>query len=431
MTFSFDPAPPKEAWAFWKDKVPMSMKEFNRLAEDERVKAFVVGGMARADMLTAMHESISKAIETGQPITAWKEEISSLFEQNGWKTPQPWRLDNIFRTNIQTAYGVGRYKQMMDVVEERPYWRYSAVNDRRTRLSHAALHGKVVRADDPFWDKFYPPNGFRCRCTVSCLSDGEMRRKGYKAETIEPGQPLEIKMDNNPHKGRVVPVMPDNHFQNNPGKEYWQADTGRYRADVRQMLLKEISKACPDEFCGPCEFAQTDCYKRLKRHLTQEDLEDLQTVVWAEGEKVKQGFGKWVDGVIGSTQGKGELYPVGTLPARVLNALEKQPRLALVTIDDKQLLHMARDVKKSRGAALTADEIKQIPEQLAMGRWWRDNEKQNYLMTWIRSGRDWLKIVINLDCKIGSGTTRVANHIITGGVVKSDNITESKGYEEI
>ena len=218
MTFNFEPGPPKEAYAFWKDKVPMSRKEFNQLAEDERVKAFIVGGMAKADMLTAMHRSIDKAIESGQSITAWKEEVNTLFEQNGWKTLRPWRLDNIFRTNIQTAYNVGRYKQMMDVAEDRPYWRYSAVNDRKTRLAHAALHGKVIRSDDPFWDKFYPPNGFRCRCSVSCLSDREMQRKGYEAETIELGQKLEIKLDNHPHKDRVVEVMPDNHFQNNRAK---------------------------------------------------------------------------------------------------------------------------------------------------------------------------------------------------------------------
>lgn len=431
MTFTFAPAPPKEAYQFWKDKVPMSMKEFNRLAEDERVKAFIVGGVARADMLSALYRSIDRAIATGQAREAWKEDIAALFKRNGWTALQPWRLDNIFRTNIQTAYNVGRYKQLTDVVEDRPYWRYSAVNDSRTRLAHAALHGRVVRADDPFWDKFYPPNGFRCRCTVSCLSESDMARKGYNAETITPGQPLEITMGNHPHKGRVVPVMPDDHFQTNPGKEYWQADTGRYRADVRQALLKDISRACPEDFCGACEFAETDCYKRLKRHLSQEDLEDLQTVVWAEGETVKQGFGEWVDTVLKTMKPKGEIHPVGTLPAKVLRALETQPRLALVTMDDKQLVHMARAVKTMRGAALTADEIKDLAEQLNAGRWWRDTENSNLLVTWVRSGDIWLKAVINVDYRIDNSRKRIANHVITAGVVKSEDIEDVKKYEEL
>lgn len=432
MTFSFEPGPPKEAYAFWKDKAPMSRRTFNRLAEDQRVKAFIVGGMARADMLTALHRSIDTAIAAGQSMGAWKEGIADLFEKNGWKALKPWRLDNIFRTNIQTAYNVGRYRQMMDVVEDRPYWQYSAVNDRKTRPSHRAMHGKVFRADDPVWNIWYPINGFRCRCTVSSLSQRQVDARGIKVEKdLKPGTLVEPIDPATGNKMPAIPLMPDNNFQNNPGKDYWQADLARYRADVKQLVLKDITRACPDEFCGPCEFAETDCYKRLKRHLTQEDLEDLQTVVWAEGEQVKKGFGKWAGEVLDAMTAKGELYPVGTLPARVLNALENQPRLALVTIDDKQLIHLARAAKKQRGATLTTEEIKQIPEQLQKGRWWRDKAKDNYLMTWVRSGDEWLKVVVNLDYSIGKSKKRVANHIITGGVVKEPDIVKGGMYEEI
>ncbi len=63
--------------------------------------------------------------------------------------------------------------------------------------------------------------------------------------------------------------MPDRYFDNNPAKSYWKADTGRFRADVRQLVLREFAKACPEDFSEPCEFAETDCFKRLRRHLTQ------------------------------------------------------------------------------------------------------------------------------------------------------------------
>ena len=47
-----------------------------------------------------------------------------------------------------------------------PYSRYIAIEDQKSRPSHAALNGKVFKKDDPLWDTHYPPNGFGCRCRV-------------------------------------------------------------------------------------------------------------------------------------------------------------------------------------------------------------------------------------------------------------------------
>ncbi|WP_321495622.1 phage minor head protein [uncultured Desulfobacter sp.] len=438
MAFEFNPGPPKDAYEFWQDKVPMSRKAFNAMAEDARVKAFVVSGMAKGDMLQAMYDSIGTALEAGQPIGSWKADLRTLFDDKGWKQIEGFRLDNIFRTNIQTAYMAGRYRQMTNAVKTRPFWRYSAINDRRTRLAHAALHGRVVRADDPFWDKFYPPNGFRCRCTVTSLSAREMARNGVKPETIEPGQPLEITMSNHPHKGRVVPVMPDNNFQTNPGKSYWQADTGRFRADVRQAVLKDITRACPDEFCGACEFAETDCFKRLKRHLTPADLEALQTVVWAENKQLEKDFSDWARQVVDTRKEKGEIYPVGNLPGKVLRYLAQKGHdlsLALTVIDDGTLKHLSRPDKADRQATLDIEEIATLPQRFKTARWFYDTKDPAVLLTWDRDAGVWAKVVIRVDFKINKKTK--ANVVRTGGIVPESDILkgktnqEGKRYEEI
>jgi hypothetical protein len=64
------------------------------------------------------------------------------------------------RVNQHLAYQVERYQQMTDpdVLEMSPFWQYCAVVDPVARPTHATLHWKVFRADDPIWDHWYPPN---------------------------------------------------------------------------------------------------------------------------------------------------------------------------------------------------------------------------------------------------------------------------------
>ncbi|MGN6893494.1 phage head morphogenesis protein, partial [Neisseria sp. P0015.S009] len=76
------------------------------------------------------------------------------------------------------AYSAGQYQGYMANIDSRPYWMYDAVGDHRTRPAHAAMDGLVYRYDDPFWATFYPPNGYRCRCSVIALSERDMQRDG-------------------------------------------------------------------------------------------------------------------------------------------------------------------------------------------------------------------------------------------------------------
>ncbi|MBR5860425.1 MAG: minor capsid protein, partial [Bacteroidaceae bacterium] len=43
---------------------------------------------------------------------------------------------------------------------------YRTANDDKVREEHALLHETTLPVNDPFWDKYYPPNGWNCRCTV-------------------------------------------------------------------------------------------------------------------------------------------------------------------------------------------------------------------------------------------------------------------------
>jgi SPP1 gp7 family putative phage head morphogenesis protein len=216
------PLPMAEAQEFWRDKLHLSPGHFARIADEAKTRAFAVSGIAKGDELTTVFQAMQKAIDQGTTLEDFKRDCAAIFEKRGWVGQRAWRIDNIFRTNIQTAYSVGRYRQMMEVADSRPYWLYSAVNDSRTRPTHRALHGKVFRFDHPFWRTWYPPNGFRCRCGVVTLSQSEMERDRLTAETADPTGKLIEPID--PRTGNKMParlLMPDPGFSSNPGKSVW------------------------------------------------------------------------------------------------------------------------------------------------------------------------------------------------------------------
>ncbi len=50
--------------------------------------------------------------------------------------------------------------------------RYDTANDSRVRQSHQLLNGVTKKIDDPFWQTYYPPNSWNCRCDVTQLIHG-------------------------------------------------------------------------------------------------------------------------------------------------------------------------------------------------------------------------------------------------------------------
>ncbi|MFH2064977.1 MAG: PBECR2 nuclease fold domain-containing protein [Pseudomonadota bacterium] len=219
MTVKPTALPYKEAEKFWEDKIKLSPGQYSKLSDEAKLRAFAVSGIAKQAELETVFGSLQKAITDGTTFADFQKDCGDIFEKRGWTGVRAWRVDNIFRTNIQTAYMTGRYKQMKAAAALRPYWQYSAVNDKRTRPTHAAIHEVVYPADHPFWDTWYPPNGFRCRCTMKSLSARQVEKRGLKIETKDITGTLVEPID--PETGNKMParlLMPDPGFKYNPGK---------------------------------------------------------------------------------------------------------------------------------------------------------------------------------------------------------------------
>ena len=157
-------------------------------------RAFVVAKAAKLDVLAVLRAAVERALASGQTRREFVRELEPKLRALGWWGRQEVtgpdgvarevqlgshrRLRTIYETNMRVAYAHGKYRRQLGNADSRPYWMYDAINDSRTRPSHAAMDGRVFRYDDPIWHTHYPPNGFNCRCSVRALTERQVERMG-------------------------------------------------------------------------------------------------------------------------------------------------------------------------------------------------------------------------------------------------------------
>lgn len=71
---------------------------------------------------------------------------------------------------------------------------YRTANDDKVRASHAILHNITLPASDAFWISFYPPNGWRCRCTAAQVRKGKYEQSDSK-KSIANGEKATTQID--------------------------------------------------------------------------------------------------------------------------------------------------------------------------------------------------------------------------------------------
>jgi len=221
----------KEAVAFLRGKAALPSEAYERLSGESRAKAFTVSGYTSLEVLQEFLDCLTKAAEEGTTKEQFREDMNHFLEGHGYEGINPWKSDNIFRTNMQTAFNAGHYQSMTDgeAMKLRPYWRYRTAGDKNVRESHAAMEGRVYRADDPIWDIWYPPNGFKCRCTVASLSRKQVQRLGLRVEKDPP-------FDVDYATGEIRPKFPDKGFSNNPAKNAWKPDMTNFSSELKKLF---------------------------------------------------------------------------------------------------------------------------------------------------------------------------------------------------
>jgi hypothetical protein len=218
---------PKIARDFLTKKVIVPTDRWDDLKWGEHAHAFTVAHSAEANVLDEIHGLLNTAITEGKSFGDFKGQMLDLMAEKKWyggnghgpdeKDYKNWRIGVMYDTNMRTAYAAEHYRKQLQGAELRPVWVYqSQLTGDNRRPEHAALHDKAFRYDDPFWDTYYPPNGWGCQCFVTTKSEVGAERDGITAgdsgsETLPPIDPT---WAYNPGREALAPNF--NKYQNLP-----------------------------------------------------------------------------------------------------------------------------------------------------------------------------------------------------------------------
>lgn len=248
---------PEEAVKYFEKKGYVIPSDWQAMSHEARAKAFTVAGVAKMDILTDIGGMVQQALKDGMTERDFAKELTPRLIAKGWwgskkvdghdgetvvQMGSPWRLRTIYNTNLQTAYSVGRYKGQIDNAEEMPYWKYVAIMDSATRPEHAKLNDLIFPVDDPFWDVFYPPNGYNCRCSVQALSQIDVDKQKLNVRSSDGHLKNSAYID--PQHNTTI--TPDEGWDFNPGEVAFEPDLEKYDPDLRQAYQDEI-KSQTDE----------------------------------------------------------------------------------------------------------------------------------------------------------------------------------------
>lgn len=162
-----------EALEYAHNKKIVLPDEFYSMDLKTRQMATTVSFLSSLEQIETVIKAVNKSIADGGTFN----DFQKLIAESEIILPKHY-LDNVFRTNIQNAYGHGRWQQQQRNKAKRQYLMYSAINDSRVRPAHLALNRIVLPIDHPFWLTHYPPLGFRCRCTVIALTEKQALKYG-------------------------------------------------------------------------------------------------------------------------------------------------------------------------------------------------------------------------------------------------------------
>ena len=188
--YRFPANPPEAILAWFRAKGIKPSFDYRDVWAEEHAHAFTVAKAMKADVLTTIRESVDKALAEGQTYQQFAKELTPTLQKLGWwgradvvdpttgevinaQLGSPRRLKKIYATNMKVARAAGQWERIERRQKTHPYLVYELGPSEKHRVQHVAWAGIILRADDPFWQTHYPPNGWGCKCRVRQINQRE------------------------------------------------------------------------------------------------------------------------------------------------------------------------------------------------------------------------------------------------------------------
>lgn len=229
---TFSNAPSTEALAFWRNKTAVPSFDWRDVWAEEYAYSFTVAKAMQLDVLEALRRSVDTALANGVPFEQFAAELTPRLQRMGWWGTQfvvdpetgeevlatlgtPQRLRLIYDANIRSAHAAGQWERAQRTKFALPYFLYVQTTSAAPRDDHLAQVGTIAHVDDPYWDTWFPPNGWNCKCQVRQVSQMEAEKLGPR-----PPRPVATRPWMNKRTGVVedIPVGIDPGWHRNPGK---------------------------------------------------------------------------------------------------------------------------------------------------------------------------------------------------------------------
>ncbi len=146
----------EEAIDYLKSMIPMKKEEFNKLSAHLKYRAFTIAKVSSEDLINKVKQIYTKALEEGKTKAESLQEVHKILPNLTAN-----HLSTHYNNNVMIAYNAGRIRHFKESSAVQ-YLMYNAILDGHTTNLCRKLHGTVKPKDDPFWDKFYPPNHHNC-----------------------------------------------------------------------------------------------------------------------------------------------------------------------------------------------------------------------------------------------------------------------------